>query len=143
MGLIAFSAWLGFYLLGLPSNYFTEWDLDKQILLSLLTAFAVVPSVGGVALVLMGGDYVRTSCWFAFYASVPLFIYDFVLEGLIGGEGLGFLVSHWYLTIAYLYVWIVLPVIGRALAELRRGVSRDVQGQAVRGKPKAAVTNRL
>lgn len=43
------------------------------------------------------------------YASLPLFIYDFVLERLIDGEGLGYLTSHWYLTIAYVYVWIELP----------------------------------
>jgi hypothetical protein len=127
MWLITGLAWLGFYLLGLPSEYFTAWDFDKLILLTLVTAFAVVPVMGAVALILLGGDYVRTSLWLAFYASVPLFIYDLVVVGLIGGEGLRYLISHWYITIAYLYVWIELPIIGLALDEFGRGVLRAGQ----------------
>ena len=117
--LITFLAWLGFYLLGLPSNYYIDWSLTELILLSLITFFAVVPLIGVVALILMGGDLVRTSVWFAFYASVPLFIYDFVVAGMLGGEGLHFLVSHWYISLGYLYVWIELPLIGLALQKFR------------------------
>jgi hypothetical protein len=131
MWLITSLAWLGFYVVGSPSNYFTAWDLDQLILLSLVTAFAVVPLIGSATLVFLGGDYARTSLWLAFYASVPLFIYDFVVEGLIGGEGLGYLISHWYITIAYLYVWIELPVIGLALTEFQWDVRSAIQDTAV------------
>ncbi|MCP4539643.1 MAG: hypothetical protein GY832_21105 [Chloroflexi bacterium] len=120
--LVTFVAWLGFYLLGILSNYYTEWSHAALVLLSLVGFFAVVPLIGCVVLICLGGDHVRTSFWFAFYASIPLFIYDFVLVGIIGGEGFRYLVSHWYLTIAYVYVWIELPIIGLALKKLKADV---------------------
>ena len=106
-----FLAWLGFYLLGIPSNYYTEWTLAELILLSLF------PVVGALVLIFMNGDYVKTSLWFAFYASVPLFIYDLIVAGIIGGEGFHFIVTHWYISLAYLYVWLILPLVGLALQE--------------------------
>jgi hypothetical protein len=117
--LFTFLAWLGFYLLGLPSNYFTDWSLTEIILLSLFTVFGFLPVVGALVLIFMGGDYVRTSLWFAFYASVPLFFYDLIVAGLIGGEGFHFIVTHWYLSLGYLYVWIILPLVGWALQKFR------------------------
>ena len=95
MWLVTFGAWLGFYLIGIPSNYYTEWNQAELVLLSLAGVFAVVPAIGAVVLVCLGGDYIRMSFWLAFYASTPLFIYDFVLEGIIGGEGFQYLISHW------------------------------------------------
>jgi hypothetical protein len=114
-----FLAWLGFYLLGIPSNYFTEWNQAEIILLSLFTIFGFLPIVGAIMLILMSGNYVKTSLWFAFYASVPLFFYDLILIGVIGSEGLHFLVSHWWLTLAYLYVWLILPLVGLALQKFK------------------------
>jgi hypothetical protein len=112
-----FLAWLGFYLLGIPSNYYTEWTLAELILLSLFTMFGFLPVVGALVLIFMNGDYVKTSLWFAFYASVPLFIYDLIVAGIIGGEGFHFIVTHWYISLAYLYVWLILPLVGLALQE--------------------------
>jgi hypothetical protein len=117
--LITFLAWLGFYLLGLPSNYYTDWSQAELILLSLFGVFALFPVVGALVLILMGGDYVRTSFWLAFYASVPLFFYDFIVVGIIDGEGLHFIVTHWYLSLAYLYVWLILPLVGLALQKFK------------------------
>ena len=114
-----FLVWLGFYLLGLPSNYYTDWNLAEIILLSLVTIFGFLPVVGTLVLIFMGGDYVRTSLWLAFYASAPLFFYDFIVVGIIGGEGLHFIVTHWYISLAYLYVWLILPLVGLALQKFR------------------------
>jgi hypothetical protein len=121
--LVTSLAWLGFYLLGIPSNYFTEWTLRELILLNLVTFFAVVPLIGLLVLVFMGGDYLRTALWMAFYASVPLFTYDFIIEGVIHGEGFRYLVSHWYLTLGYVLVWIELPLLGLALKSLKTSLS--------------------
>ena len=66
----------------------------------------------------MDGPYLRTSLWMAFYASAPLCLYDFIMVGVIGGEGLHFLVSHWYISLAYLYVWVEIPLIALALQKL-------------------------
>ena len=110
-----FLAWLGFYLLGIPSNYFTDWNLAELILLCLITMFGFLPVVRAFVLIFMDGNYVKTSLWFAFYASVPLFFYDLIVVGIIGGEGFHFLVSHWPVTFGYLCVWIILPLVGLAL----------------------------
>ena len=116
---VCMSAWLFYFIIGLPSNYFIEWSLANQIILSMITFFSVIPVVVGILLLLLGGNYIKTALWVAFYASVPLFIIDYIIIGLIKGEGLKFLFSHWYLSIAYLYVWIEIPIIGLALKKLR------------------------
>jgi hypothetical protein len=116
---ITFLAWLGFYLLGIPFNYFTDWNLAELILLCLITAFGFLPVIGAFVLIFMDSNYVRTSLWFAFYSSVPLFFYDLIMVGIIGGEGLHFLASHWPLTFGYLCVWIILPLVGLTLQKFR------------------------
>jgi hypothetical protein len=116
--LITFLAWLGFYLLGLPSHYYTDWTLTELILLCLVTFFAMVPLIGALTLIFMGGDIFRASLWLAFYASVPLFVYDFIMVGVIGGAGWRFLFSHWYLSLGYVIVWLEAPLIGLALQKL-------------------------
>lgn len=115
---IALAAWLSFYLIGYPSHYFQDWSLPEQTLLSLITVFGVVPVIGSLVLIFMGGDYVRTSLWFAFYASIPLSVVDYLVVGVIGGEGMGFLRTHWYVSMAYVYVWIELPLLGLGIRKL-------------------------
>ena len=51
-----FLAWLGFYLVGLPSNYYTKWSLAEIILLSLFTMFGFLPVVGALVLIFMDDD---------------------------------------------------------------------------------------
>lgn len=116
--LVGFIGWLFFFLLGYPSNYFTEWNLAEKIILSLITFFAVVPFLGCLVIIFLKGNYFQTGFWMAFYASVPVFILDFIAVGVIQDQGLLFLKSHWYITIAYFYVWIELPLIGLALQKL-------------------------
>ena len=58
------------------------------------------------------------SIWFAFYASVLIFVMDFIVVGLIKGHGISFSISHWPQTIAYVYVWIPLPLVGIALKKI-------------------------
>jgi hypothetical protein len=115
---ITILVWAIFYLLGLPSNYFVDWNLAEKILLSLVTAFAIVPFIGFFVILFLGGDYFKISIWFALYASVLIFTMDFIVIGLIKGDGISFLMSHWHLTIAYFYVWISLPLIGIALKKI-------------------------
>jgi hypothetical protein len=116
--LVGFFGWLFFFLLGYPSNYFTEWSLAGKIMLSLITFFAVVPFLGCLVLIFLKGNYLQTAFWMAFYASIPVFIFDFIVVGIVQDHGLSFLKSHWYITIAYFYVWIDLPLIGLALQKL-------------------------
>ncbi|NOR43566.1 MAG: hypothetical protein GQ572_09535 [Gammaproteobacteria bacterium] len=115
---IAFFAWLFFFILGYPSNYFLDWSVSEQVLITLITLFGAVPWIGFLVIVFFGGDYFKTSLWFSFYASVPLFLLDFIVVGLYQGQGFHYLITHWYITIAYFYVWIELPLIGQALRKL-------------------------
>ena len=126
--LVGFFAWLVFFLVGYPSNYFTEWNLAEKIILCLVTFFAVVPFVGCLVIIFLKGNYVQTAFWLAFYASVPLFIFDFIAVGIVQGQGLLFIKSHWYITIAYFYVWIELPLVGLALQELTNAQLNHRQG---------------
>lgn len=117
---IGLGVWLAFFIVGIPSNYFTTWTFAEQVLLSLITFFGIFPVVGTLLLIFIGHDYFRTAIWLAFYWSVPLFIPDAITVGILKGEGLHFLTSHWYASIAYLYVWIELPIIALAIRKCLR-----------------------
>ena len=112
---VTFTAWAFYFILGLPFDYFLTWSVAERILLSLVTMFAVLPCVAFFVLLLIGANYLKTSLWFAFYASVFVFILDYIVVGLIQGSGIGFLKSHWTSTIGYLYVWISIPFVGYAM----------------------------
>ena len=115
---ITILVWAIFYFMGLPFNYFVDWNLAEKTLLSLVTAFAILPFIGFFVILFLGGDYFKVSIWFAFYASVLIFVMDFIVVGLIEGHGISFLISHWPQTIAYVYVWIPLPLVGIALKKI-------------------------
>ena len=117
---ITLSAWAGFFLLGLPFNYFVDWNLAEKTLLSLITAFAIVPYISFFVLLFLGGDYFKTSIWFAFYASVLIGVLDFIVLGMIQGNGIYFVISHWHLTLGYLYVWISIPLVGASIKRITK-----------------------
>ncbi len=52
--IVTFFCWAGFYLLGLPFNYFLDWNLAEKILLSLVTAFAIVPYIAFFTVLFIG-----------------------------------------------------------------------------------------
>ena len=112
-------AWLGFLLLGLPTQYYQNSLVETKILLSLITFFAIVPFIGFFTLIFLKGDYFHISLWFAFYASILIFILDFIVVGIIQGLGINFLFSHWPQAVAYVYVWINLPLVGIAMNRIQ------------------------
>lgn len=109
---VAFLIWAAFYFIGLPSDYFLSWSVAEQILLTLIGFFSIFPLICLFLIIFLGGDYFKTSLWIAFYASVEVFILDFLVVGIIEGKGISFLISHWYLTIGYIEVWIIMPLVG-------------------------------
>jgi hypothetical protein len=115
--------WGLFFLVGIPFDYYLAWSIEAQVLLTLIAFFAIVPVAGAIVLVLLGGDYVRKSLWLAFYASCIPFALDYIVTGIIGGRGLGFVFSHWFLSSGYIYVWFELPVVGLALKKFKQVVS--------------------
>jgi len=119
LAIVPLLGWLFFYLIGVPSNYFIDWSISDKILLSLIAFFAVIPLLSFLVLLFIGDDYIRNAIWLAFYASVPLFILDFLIVGLIQKQGIAYLISHWYISIAYVYVWPEIIIVGLALKKIR------------------------
>lgn len=117
---VTLSVWAVFFLLGLPFNYFLDWNLAEKTLLSLITAFAIIPYISFFLLIFLGGDYFKTSIWFAFYASVLIAVLDFIVVGMIQGHGIYYLISHWPLTLGYLYVWISIPLVGASIKRITK-----------------------
>lgn len=124
---VTFIAWLGFYLLGLPFNYFLDWSIAERILISLVTAFSVLPFIAMFTLLFLGGDYFKTSIWFALYASVLIFILDFIVVGIVEGSGIHFVKSHWVQTLGYFYVWISIPLVGFSMKKIIKINNRQIQ----------------
>jgi hypothetical protein len=58
------------------------------------------------------GRAFAASLWWAFYISLPLFIYDLLYAGIYLGRGLSFLWKYWYLTVYYVLPWLVFPPTG-------------------------------
>ena len=113
-------AWVFYYIIGIPSNYFQEWSFSEQILLSLITFFAAAPLFAFVIIIYLNRNYVKTGIWLAFYASFLLAIIDFIVCGIIQGGGLYIYISHWYLTLGYFYVWIIGPLMGIILQKAKK-----------------------
>ncbi len=119
---IAVCAWLAFYLIGIPSNYFQDWSTSEQILLSLITFFAAVPLISFVAMIIIGQNYFKIGVWLAFYGSVPLAIIDLIVCGIFQKGEFDIYISHWYLTLGYFYVWIICPLIGFLLDRFKKQI---------------------
>lgn len=58
------------------------------------------------------GKHLKNACWLAFYLTLPLFIYDYLLLGLYKGLGLKFVFPYWYLSLFYFSFWLQFPYIG-------------------------------
>jgi hypothetical protein len=120
-----FLGWAAFYLIGSPSDYFLSWSTAEKILITWMAFFSILPLGCFILVVFLGGDYFKTSLWVAFYASVEVFILDYLVIGLIEGEGISFLISHWVLTIGYLEALVVIPLVGLALKKFKE---QDLRG---------------
>jgi len=119
---VAICAWLTFFLIGLQSNYYQDWSTAEQILLSIVTFFAGVPLISFFSMIIIGDNYVKIGIWLAFYASVLVGLIDFTVYGIIQKGGFHIFVSHWYLTIAYFYVWIICPLVGFLLNKFKKQI---------------------
>jgi hypothetical protein len=94
--------WIG----GLP-EYYQQYSASLMVLFDLIIlppiCFLVFRSVKSSNPV----NTFRNFFWWAFYISVPLFVYDYLFCGLYLGNGAKFLVKYWYLTVYYILPWII------------------------------------
>lgn len=111
----SFVTWLSFYLLGLP-DYYQQWYLwAKLAILPLVTALYFPFTRWALHRFWSDQRHLANSCWLAFYLTVPLFIYDYLLLALYKELGIGFVVPYWYLTFFYFSFWAQFPAIGWAM----------------------------
>ncbi len=109
---MSFLTWGFFVLVGFP-DYGQSWSYDLTMTVVIAITILYVP-LGKWLLTRMfpDDDYFRNSLWLAFYLTVPLFLYDTIFIGVLGGEGLSFMAKYWYLTFFYCSFWVQFPLIG-------------------------------
>jgi|Deesub1362B_J571_1020462.scaffolds.fasta_scaffold02187_9 hypothetical protein len=110
--IITFVVWFIFLLGGLPSDYYQGWSFSAQVWLCVFAFFLILPLTCIILLKIWKKNYLKSSLWIAFYASVPVALYDYIYVGLMKGLGHSYIFSHWYLTIFYFIVWIEIPLVG-------------------------------
>ena len=83
--LMSFLTWGFFVLVGLP-DYGQSWSFNFTVIVVIAITVAYVP-FGEWLLTKMFPDqeYFKNSLWLAFYLTVPLFTYDTIFIGIIGG----------------------------------------------------------
>ena len=110
--------WVGFLAGGLP-HYYQQYSTRFMVCFDLA---ALVLIGGTVALVLRrvkSKRIVGMSLWLAFYFTVPLAIYDWLLCGIYLEHGLRFLLSFWYLSVFYVIPWILFPAVALGIRRKR------------------------
>ena len=109
--LMSFITWGLFVLVGLP-EYYQSWTYEAQVIGVIAVTVLYVP-LGSYLLKKMfpTKEYFKNSLWLAFYLTVPLFTYDTILIGVIGGEGLKFIPKYWVLSFFYFSFWLQFPLI--------------------------------
>ncbi len=110
--LMSFLTWGFFVLVGLP-DYYLSWTYDAKVLIVIAVTIVYIP-LGKLLTKKMFPDkeYFKNSIWLAFYLTIPLFIYDTIFIGIVGGEGLKFIPKYWFLTFFYFSFWVQFPLIG-------------------------------
>ncbi len=98
-------AWLLFWLVGLP-DYYQQYS--PIVLGVLCTLLSVAFSLFAIFMLARCREEIRLSraFWLSFYYTVPFAIYDALYCGWYLGLGVGFLASHWYLTVFYFSLWL-------------------------------------
>ena len=115
----SFVTWLIFYLLGLP-DYYQQWDFWAKIgIIPAVTALYFPIARYTLLKFWTDNKHLNNSYWLAFYLTLPLFIYDYLLLALYRDLGIGFVVPYWYLTFFYFSFWIQFPYVGWSMERAR------------------------
>lgn len=110
--LMSFLTWGFFVILGLP-DYGQSWSYDLTVVVVIAITALYIPLVKFIIQKMFSDqECFKNVIWLATYLTVPLFTYDTVFIGIIGGEGISFLPKYWYLTFFYFSFWIQFPLIG-------------------------------
>ncbi len=112
--------WLLFWIAGLP-EYYQQYSTRFMVLFDL----AILPPIWFYIYRSVRrskpGRAFTVSLWWAFYISVPLFIYDLIYVAVYLGHGIYFLTKYWYLTVYYILPWLLFPPTGWWVGKRRTG----------------------
>lgn len=110
--LMSFLTWGFFVLVGFP-DYYQSWSFGAKVIIVILVTVLYVPLTPFLLKKMFPDkEYFKNSLWLAFYLTVPLFTYDSIFIGVIGGEGFKFIPKYWFLTFFYFSFWVQFPLIG-------------------------------
>lgn len=125
-------AWALFWLAGLP-DYYQQYSVKFMVLFDL----AILPPIWFIVYrsskYSRPGNAINISFWWAFYISVPLFVYDLIYCGYYLGHGPEFLVLYWYLTVYYVLPWILFPPTGWLVERFRSSRKTSIAYRGNRG----------
>ncbi len=109
----SFVTWFVFYLIGLP-DYYQSWYLWAKVVICIAVTLIYFPATSYTLRKYWNdGRHFSHSLWLAFYLTLPLFVYDYLLLAVYKGLGIGFVIPYWYLTFFYFSFWVQFPLIGR------------------------------
>ncbi len=100
--------WAAFWVLGLPDYYQQYSTLMIGVGCTLLS---VVISLFALYVLMRGrpGTRMSRAIWVSFYYTVPFAMLDTLYCGVYLGQGAGYLVKYWYLTVFYFTPWLTFP----------------------------------
>ncbi len=117
----SFITWLTFYIIGLP-EYYQQWPTFAKLVILPLVTWMYFPITKYMLLNFWNDDkHLKNSLWLAFYLTLPLFIYDYLLLAWYKGLGIYFIVPYWYLTFFYFSFWVQFPYIAKKIQEQKNG----------------------
>lgn len=123
----SFITWLSFYLLGLP-EYYQQWYLwAKLLILPLVTILYFPVTRYTLNNYWNDGRHMINACWLAFYLTLPLFIYDYLLLAVYKDLGIQFVIPYWYLTFFYFSFWVQFPYIAWKMGQEEKHQTTDVK----------------
>ena len=121
----SFATWLVFFIIGLP-DYYQSWSpTAKVILVIAVTALYFPVTIYSLRNFWSDGQHQKNARIFAFYLTLPLFAYDYLLLGLYFDLGIGFVVPYWYLTFFYFSFWIQFAYIAQLISKADASATAD------------------
>ncbi|MFN3189354.1 MAG: hypothetical protein ACE361_02435 [Aureliella sp.] len=119
----SFITWFTFYLIGLP-EYYQQWYFWAKVVIVIGVTWMYFPVTRYTLRKYWDdGRHLTNSCWLAFYLTVPLFVYDYLLLAWYKGLGIGFVFPYWYLSLFYFSFWVQFPWIGHRMERSESGAS--------------------
>ena len=105
---IATLVWAAFLLGGWP-DYYRQYSTGFMVGFDLAAAVGIAWVVRRVLAGVRPARRRSFSLWLAFWFTVPLAFYDWLVCGVWLGHGLRFVVLYWYLSAFYVIPWILFP----------------------------------